>query len=298
MKTFIQVFSAMLFTVLLASCSTFIQTQKTYAPEVYLPADSNRIVFVNFFDYTVPEYIKDKQEVTYRMSVKGFWRGIEAEFMTDPMVNFMVGDTLSRRKTVMSMQDSTFRDTIVNICQRFNANLLIALDSINIWIDEEQVIDEDNSTTSQYYLNSYNYVTLYSSEGEAIDRSIAKGSKFYKSRPAFFLGLLTFPPALSKAAADVAGLSESAGRDYAGRFYPFAEMVNVSLYTGGPFIETNRIITAGNPVEAIEPLRELTRSSNKNIARKAAHNLSVVYEILENRRNTEKINSEFLSDGK
>ncbi len=277
---------------------TFIQTQKTYAPEVYLPADSNRIVFVNFFDYTVPEYIKDKQEVTYRMSVKGFRDGLAAGFMPDPRVHFMVGDTLSRRKTVMSMQDSTFRDTIVNICQRFNANLLIALDSINIWIDEEQVIDEDNSTTSEYYLNSYNYVTLYSYEGEAIDRTIAKRSKFYKSRPAFFLGLLTFPPALSKAAADVAGLSEGAGRDYAGRFYPFAEMVNVSLYTGGPFIETNRMITAGNPVEAIEPLRELTRSSNRNIARKAAHNLSVVYEILENRRNTEKINSEFLSDGK
>jgi hypothetical protein len=298
MKKVIPIFSAFLITVFLASCSTFIQTQKTYPPEVYLPADSNRIVFVNFFDYTVPEYIKDKHEVTYRMSVKGFWRGLKGGFMADPKVNFMVGDTLSRRKTVMSMQDSTFRDTIVNVCQRFNANLLIALDSINIWIDEEQVTDEDNSTTSEYYLNSYNYVTLYSSEGDAIDRSIAKGSKLYKSRPAFFLGILTFPPALSKAAADVAGLSEGAGRDYAGRFYPFSETENVSLFTGGPFNETNRIITAGNPVDAIELLRELTGSSNMNIARKAEHNLSVVYEILENRRNTEKINNEFLSNGK
>ncbi|HUW91728.1 MAG TPA: DUF6340 family protein [Bacteroidales bacterium] len=294
MKKTIPVFLTLMILLLFISCSTIIQTQKTYSPEIFLPADTNRIVFVNFFDYTVPSYIKDKQEVTYRMSVKGFWKGLEAGFMPDPSVHFMVGDTLSRRKTVMSMQDSTFRDTIVDVCRRFNANLLIALDSINIWIDEEQVIDEDNSTTSEYYLNSYNYVTLYSSEGEAIDRSTAKRSKFYKSRPAFFLGLLTFPPSLAKAAADVAGLSEGAGRDYAGKFYPFSENVNVNLFTGKVFNETNKLIRSGNYVEAIEPLRQLTASTDKKIAKKAAHNLSVVYDIMENRRTTERINSEFM----
>ncbi len=108
----------MLFLMLSVSCSTIIQTQKTYPPEVNLTADTIGIVFVNFFDYTVPEYIKDKQEATYRMSVRGFWNGLEAGYKTDPYVRFMVGDKLSRRKTVMSMQDSIFRDTIVDVCRR------------------------------------------------------------------------------------------------------------------------------------------------------------------------------------
>jgi hypothetical protein len=275
------------------SCSTLIQTQKTYPPEIFLPADTNRIVFVNFFDYTVPNYIKDNQEVTYMKSVRGFMVGLKAGFATDPSVQLMVADTLSRRKTVASMQDSSFRETIVAVCSRYNANLLIALDSIQIWLDEDLITDEDNSTTSEYYLNSANYVTLYSADGSDIDRSIAKRSKFYKSRPAFFLGLLTFTPSLGKAANDVAGLSEGAGRDYAGRFYPFSENVNLELFTGKAFAETNSLIASGKYIEAVEPLRQLTSSPDVKIARKADHNLSVVYEIMENRRSAEKIRSEF-----
>lgn len=293
MKTRGPVYLAAVTVMLLVSCSTVIQTRKTYPPEILLPADTNRIVFVNFFDYTVPAYIKDNQEVTYRMSVKGFMGGLKAGFSTDPSVLFIIGDTLSRRKTVASMQDSSFRDTIVEVCNRYNASLLVALDSINIWMDEDLITDDDNSTTSEYYLNSANYVTLYSSDGIAVDRSIAKRSKFYKSRPAFFLGLLTFRPSLGKAASDVAGLSEGAGRDYAGRFYPFSENVSVKLFTGKAFDATNRLISNGNTVEAIEPLRLLTASPDKKIAEKAAHNLSVVYEIMENRRTAEKITSDF-----
>jgi len=293
MKTRIPAFIASAVLMLAVSCSTVIQTQKTYPPEILLPADTNRIVFVNFFDYTVPYYIKDNQEVTYMKSVRGFMGGLKAGFATDPSVLLTVADTLSRRKTIASMQDSSFRDTIVAVCSRYNANLLIALDSIQIWLDEDLITDDDNSTTSEYYLNSANYVTLYSADGTDIDRSIAKRSKFYKSRPAFFLGLLTFTPSLGKAANDVAGLSEGAGRDYAGRFYPLTENVNLELFSGKAFTETNSLIAAGKYVEAVEPLRRLTSSPDKKIAKKADHNLSVLYEIMENRRSAERIRSEF-----
>jgi len=293
MKTRIHVLVASVVLMLVVSCSTFIQTQKTYPPEILLPADTNRIVFVNFFDYTVPNYIKENQEITYMKSVRGFMGGLKAGFATDLTVQFTVADTLSRRKTVASMQDSSFRDTIVAVCSRYNANLMIALDSIQIWLDEDLITDDDNSTTSEYYLNSANYVTLYSADGTDIDRSIAKRSKFYKSRPAFFLGLLTFTPSLGKAANDVAGLSDGAGRDYAGRFYPFSENINLELFAGKAFAATNSLIASGKYIEAIEPLRQLTSSPDKKIAKKADHNLSVVYELMENRRSAERIQNEF-----
>lgn len=293
MKTCIPAFIISATLMLTVSCTTVIQTQKTYPPEILLPADTNRIVFVNFFDYTAPYFIKDNQEITYMKSVRGFMEGLKAGFATDPSARFTVADTLSRRKTIASMQDSSFRDTISAICSRYNADLLISLDSIQIWLDEDQITDDDNSTTSEYYLNSDNYVTLYSADGTDIDRSIAKRSKFYKSRPAFFLGLLTFTPSLGKAANDVAGLSDGAGRDYAARFYPFSENMNLELYAGKAFAATNSLISSGKYIEAVEPLRQLTSSADKKIAKKADHNLSVVYEIMENRRSAEKIQSEF-----
>ncbi len=63
----------------------------------------------------------------------------------------------------------------------------------------------------------------------------------------------------------------------------------VMIYSGGPFKEISRQIIAGHPEEALEPLRNLTRSSDPNIARKAEHNLSVVNEMLENMRIAEEI---------
>jgi hypothetical protein len=104
---------------------------------------------------------------------------------------------------------------------------------------------------------------------------------------------LTFTPSLGRAANDVAGLSEGAGRDYAGRFYPFSENINLELFAGKAFAATNSLIASGKYIEAIEPLRQLTSSPDKKIAKKADHNLSVVYEIMENRRSAERIQSEF-----
>lgn len=272
----------------------FVHTQKTYPPELDLLSDTNNIVFVNFFDYTVPAYIKDKQEVTYMKSVKGLASGLAEGFNRGQNIRFIVGDTLARRNTVMSMQDSSFRDTVRMICNKYQAEMLIALDSVNVWMYEELVTDDDdNSTTSEYYLYSSNYITLYSADGEVLDRSTAESSKFYKSRPAFLLGLITFTPSLAKAADDAAGLSKNAGYNYTGKFFPSTENIDKTLYTGKIFEETNKQIISGNPVLAIEPLRELTGSTDKNIARKAGHNLSVVYEIMDNRRSSDQVVNEF-----
>jgi len=268
-------------------------SQRTHAPELNLPGDTAKIIFVNYFDYTVPRYIKDKQEITYSYSVSGFSKGLAERFAGEPLVKFRVADTLARRHTVMSMQDIAFKDTVRAMCKKHNAGLLIALDSINVWMDENIIVDEENSTTSEYYLYSSNYVSLYSSGGDVIERSTAERSKFYKSRPAFLFGLITFTPSLTRAADDAAALSEGAGEDYAGKFFPVSENVYVNLYSGKYFNESNRYITGGNPVKAIEPLRQLTGSPKKGIARKAAHNLSIVYEIMEDRRASGQVLEEF-----
>ncbi len=285
--------SFLLIVMLFSSCMTVVRTQRTYPAELSLNNDTNRIIFINFFDYTVPQYIKDNQEEVYRVNVKSFAKGLAAGFTTDSLVKFNIADTLARKYTLNLMQDSSFTDSIKSLCKRFDAGMIIALDSINIWMHEEIVTDDDNSATSEYYLYSSNYISLYSSDGEIIDRSTAERSKFYKSRPAFFMGLVTFAPSIAKAANDVAGLSEGAGRNYASRFYPFSESVDLNLYTGRVFNESNNNIISGKTVLAIDPLRQLSGSANSRIAKKAGHNLSVVYQIMENRRLTDQIYTEF-----
>jgi len=59
-----------------SSCTTIINMQKTYPPEADLPADTNRYVFVNFYDYQVPDFIKDRHEIAYAAAVKGYADGL------------------------------------------------------------------------------------------------------------------------------------------------------------------------------------------------------------------------------
>jgi hypothetical protein len=49
------------------------------------------------------------------------------------------------------------------------------------------------------------------------------------------------------------------------------------------------LIISGRPEEALGPLRELAKSSDPKIAKKAAQNLSVVNAILENLRIAEEL---------
>jgi len=120
--------------------------------------------------------------------VKGFRYGLASFFESDSAVTFITGDTLASQNTIRSMQEPSFRDAVMAQCNRFDAHMLIALDSMDIWFDWETFAEEDPdgsmSRTKEFYLYSDNYLTFYSSDGEVIDRSTAQESMLFRSRPA------------------------------------------------------------------------------------------------------------------
>jgi hypothetical protein len=274
-----------------SSCKITVYSLRTDPPELDLPLPEARLVFMNYFDYTEPEYIRDRQEVTYSFAVRGFVYGLQSVFDTDTTVTLVTGDTLARRFTVISMQDSSFRDTVRTVCGKYDADMMIALDSMNLWFDWETFVDEDEPgsvKTKEFYLYSDNYLTLYSRDGEVVDRSKVQKGMVYSTRPALS-ALITIKPSLAKAAVKAGALAKGAGEDYAGKFYPWDNNVSYVLHNNGPFMKANQYILDGDPVKAIEPLRELTGSSNKNVAKKAGENLEVVYKIMEERRTSDEI---------
>jgi len=78
------------------------------------------------------------------------------------------------------MQYPEFTDTVRNICRERGANLLVALDSINLWVDLEFYLadnDEGGTTMAKdFYLFSNTYMTLYTADGEVIDRCAGERS--------------------------------------------------------------------------------------------------------------------------
>lgn len=281
--------------ILASSCTTVIQMQKTYPPERERPADSGKYVFVNFYDYRIPEYIKDKNEIVYAVAVRGYIDGLGETILMDPLESFAIGDTLKEGFTVSSMQLPEFTDTVRAICAGHGADLLIALDSINLWIDWNISLEENdeggNMLVRDFFLYANNYMTLYSSDGEIIDRCAGEKSTFVKSKYTIF-GMIG-GPTLAKARKAVRLLSHDVAKDCIGKFYPFTENYTETLYKGGPLNKINQLIIEGHPEEAVGPLKDLVNSSGQGMAKKASYNLEVVNKILENRRESEQIMEEF-----
>lgn len=276
---------------LATSCTTIVPMLRTYPPESRLPADSNRFLFVNFYDYQVPDFIRNKHEAAYAAAVKGYSIGLSDIILKDKSALFMVADTLKKGFTVMSMQYPEFTDTVKTLCSKYGANLLVALDSIRLWVESEFYLaenDEGGSTMAKdFYLFSNTYMTLYTSEGEVIDRCAGEKSTYIKSKYTIF-GMIG-GPTLAGRRTNVSLLTGEAARDCLGKYYPFTEHYLEKLYSGGPLTAINRSIIAGKPEEALEPLRQLVVSNNPALARKASHNLEVANQIIENRRASEAV---------
>jgi hypothetical protein len=272
---------------LLSACSTVVNMQKSYPPQYDLNYERKDFVFVNYFDYVLPEYIKDKNEVAYKNAVAGFADGVSSVFNKDRTASVHVADTMARGYTVSNMQTQSFADSIIALCKSYNANMLIAIDSLNIWFDWDTEVEENEdgsvSKTKNFYLYVRPYISLYASTGEIIDRCFIDRIELYKSRPTLS-GLITIKPSLAKASREINIMSYNAGREFANKFYPSSEDIMVSLYTGKDFTFSNREVKLGNLGHAVDMLTPLTQSSNKNIARKASHNLSVVNEMIESKR--------------
>jgi hypothetical protein len=295
MKSIYQTLSVITLIILASSCTTVIQMQRTYPPEKVLQPDSAKYVFVNFFDYRIPENIKDKYEIAYAVAVRGYIDGLGETVLLDPQESFVIGDTLKKGFTVSSMQLPEFTDTVRMVCAVHGADMLIALDSINLVMDWDVKLEEDdeggNMLVKDFYLYANNYMTLYSSDGEVIDRCAGEKSTFVKSKYTIF-GMVG-GPTVAKARETVRLLSHDAAKDCIGKFYPFTENYTETLYKGGPLNKINELIIAGHPEEAAERLNALVNSSDQDLVKKASYNLDVVNKILENRRQSEQIMQDF-----
>lgn len=289
-----------LMTAVTTSCSTLVQMERTYPPETVLPADSSRFIFVNFYDYQSPGLVKDRHEEGYAAAVKGYAIGLSGLVQKDPRAVFMIADTLRKGFTVLSMQYPEFTDTVRAICETYGANLLVALDSIKLWVDWEMYLDDNDEGGSMlakdFYLFANTYMTLYDADGEVIDRCAGEKNTYVKSKYTIF-GMIGGPN-VGNQKERIKILTEAAARDCIGKYYPFSDQYTAKLYSGGELTKLNLLITGGKPEEAIGPLTELTRSSSASLASKAEHNLAIAKEIIENKRIAEEVWSRFEGKGK
>jgi hypothetical protein len=279
MKTVVPVLFAIVLVFSFSSCSSFIFVQKTYAPEITPGKKPCKIVFINIFDYTSPAYVREKHENAYHAGVITLAEGLSS-FSKDESFSFLFGDTLKNDIATGQLTTLLPKDTILAICDRFKSDMLLTLDSLNIFFDWETIVNDDGGgreKTKNFYLCTRSYLSFYSATGELVNRSMIDKSSFYKSRPTLS-ALITIKPSIANAVESIRPLLFQSGLDYVSKFYPKTVPESRKLYAGKAFKESNLFIKLRNWEKAAELLDQLVKSPNPNIAIKARHNLSVVKE--------------------
>jgi hypothetical protein len=283
MKTFSSVILVAFIMFSLNSCTKYVFVNKSYDPEIVPGIKPVRIVFVNLFDYTSQGYVKEKNEIPYYMGVKRFYEGLSASFSKDNSFIFFTGDTL--KKDIPKGQLTAYlpNDSVLAICRRYDADMLLTIDSVNIFIDWTYTVQDDGNSKykeKQYYLHTNFYVSFYSAAGEQRNRSMVEKSLLYKSRQAVLI-IVTFKPSITNAIESIEPLSFEAGEEYVSKFYPKKVQETRKLYAGKVFKESNLFIELRNWEKAKELLDQLVESSDRDIARKARQNLLIVKELSE-----------------
>lgn len=282
MKTFNSFLFSIVILFSLSSCNRYIAVQKTYDPEIMPGKKPCKILLVNIFDYTSPAYVKETDKNTYRTGVIKLAEGLSSSFAKDESFKFIVGDTLKKNIIPGQLTVILPKDSILAYCKRQEADMLLTLDSLNIFFDWETVINNEDKNNllkeKNFYLHTKFYLSFYSATGDLINRSMIEENSLYKSRMALS-GLITFKPPVSKAVGIVESLSFQAGQDYVTKFYPRTVMESRQLYTGKAFKECDLFIKLRNWDKVTELLDELAKSPDPDIAVKARHNLSVIKEL-------------------
>jgi hypothetical protein len=282
MRIIIRLLIIVSLTILLSSCTKILYIGKRIDPEIVLEKEQRDIVFVNLFDYTTQSNILKKDEISFHNGVMGLLEGLSS-FASDSTFRFVVEDTLKKGIEKGFLTTLLPVDSVSAICNRNSSNMLLTLDSLNIYFDWETISDDNNGYTAKtknFYINTRFFLSLYSATGDLINRSELDKSTIYRSRPTIS-GLITIVPSLQRARVDIGGLAYESGLDYVSKFYQQLTHETRQLYSGTPFAESNRYIFERDWKKAIELLEGLTGSSDQKIAEKARHNLEVVKEAAE-----------------
>lgn len=278
MKIFFSILFTLFIVLNFASCTRIVYISSKTGPEIILENKHHDIVFVNLFNYTLPVNVSKKNIISYHDGTMGFLEGISS-FSRDSSFSFSVCDTLRKSIEVGFLTTLLPADTIKSICNRFNSNLLLALDSMSIFFDRDTVINYNygrRNSTINFVLYTSFFLSLYSDGGDLIDRSEVDQSSVFTPRsdvPGFIR-----VPTISGSRDEIGILALQSGQDYVTKFYPQIIQNKRQLYSGKPFKESNYYIFARNWNKAIELLEQLAKNQDPAIAEKARHNLDVVKE--------------------
>ena len=267
----------------LSSCTSFVPVRKTLPPELVLENNSGDFLFVNRFDHSGLEYNNENKIEVFEMGQKSFIQGLKAGFDSSRLYHLTLSDTLIAAHSAHEPANNLPHEIIFDLCESYNQNYVMTLDNYNLYFDQDvEVVEEEDGSktrTAYYDLVVNTYITIYSRDGEIVDK-IKDEQRIQHDKRSVISGLLAAGPSMGKADKNAVLISDDLGRKFIQKFYPLNISEERIFYTTKEFSKAYNNYLVSN-WEAVESELHLYKDHpDKKISGRAAYNLAVLYENL------------------
>jgi hypothetical protein len=273
----------LIFSMLMFSCTSLVRIDKTLPPEIQTGYTNPETYLVNCFDYSIRGAVREKYQDAFRRGVQETLNSLKHTMARTEELTIVSMDTLIKGSARFDFGQEMSMDSVKSLCALRNANLLLVLETMDVAISNEAEVNENSdgskSKTQNFFLEMRAGLSLYNKEGYLLHRDYVPAKIFLKSRPTLIAAIVIFEPGLKKEGPKIKELADEIAEDYNARFLPQQVNEYKRMYLAKEFKPIRPVITAQNWDKAIEATIPFTKSSNPDLVRKAAYNLSVLYEI-------------------
>jgi len=262
------------------SCMTETSYYTTLHPELEFTPGTHEVYITTAYDTNLLDFNKEKKVSTYSQGALNVLRSIDNELYYKSKVVSHYAEPI-KGNAYSEMPDTLDVEKRIALCKKLNKHYLIVLESFDLYFDKEvDVVQEEDGSktkTAYYDLVAVAGIALYDSQGGVSNKIIEQIYPNYDER-GVLSGLLAVGPSMAKASDEIEELTKAIGIEYVSKFYPKEVEITKAIYTHSKLGKSSRYMVKRDWNTAIKILLPLTDHPDKEIAGKAAYNLSVAYE--------------------
>jgi len=270
-------------TVNLNSCISFFNFTKISPPEIDIKNDDRSFQYISLYDETNLDFDNEKRIEVYNSGVKTLQKGLQESFIADSNFSLSLKNITQEQLSFPFTNEQLTPEIISNICLINSTSFLLVLESYDINYEKtiEKIENEDgeNEKIANYYLVVSADFSVYNNKGLLIDKSTSVQKKFIDSREVIALNI-AIRPFYSTKKEEINELSYEIGFNYINKYYPSKQIESRMYYSHKAFAKAKPYIKNENWLEAINIILPFANAADPKISKKAAHNLSVLYEAI------------------
>jgi len=266
-----------------SSCKSHFEYARIVPPDYDNLIYDSVLQYVSLYDVTKLDFSNKKRIEVHASGIKNIKEGIFQSLPAKYNYKLFAFDSAFKGNALNDLAEPLNPDSVGYFCSFNQSPLLITLEAYDIFYNKEsKSVENDEGETERkvdYYLVVKAGISLYDSSGFLIDRSEMKMEEYITTKNVVALGA-AFRPSYSSKQKQVDRMSTQIGQNYIAKYFPTERIESRMFYKKKYFAEITPYIESGEWEKAIELLLPLTDTTDQKIAKRATHNLGVLYEAI------------------